>query len=97
MNNYSYESTSGPKPKRGFEYIRNVLHFKNCIHDGYFSPNMKREGPGITILDNGAIIVGNYRNDQNFGMTLIWIDMQTYFIGEFNKGALDGPFVIRAP
>lgn len=30
-------------------------------------------------------------------MCLIWIDMETYFIGEFNIGALDGPFVVRTP
>ena len=31
------------------------------------------------------------------GRCLIWITLDTYFIGEFNKGALDGAFVIRSP
>ena len=77
--------------------VRMLTHFKNSIHDGYFSDSMKREGPGITILDGGLAILGNYKNDQNFGFTLVFLAHDTYFIGEFNKGALDGPFIIRAP
>lgn len=42
---------------------------------------MKREGPGITILDNGVVMLGNYKNDQNNGMTLVFLSPDTYFIG----------------
>lgn len=77
---------------------RMLVHFKNSLHDGFFSPDtMRREGPGITILDNGCLVIGSYKNDQNMGHTLIFLSPDTYFIGEFNKGALDGSFVIRSP
>lgn len=58
---------------------------------------MRREGPGITILDGGSVILGLYKNDQNIGHCCIFLTIDTYFIGEFNKGALDGGFVIRSP
>lgn len=41
--------------------------------------------------------MGNYKNDQNVGISCIFLTTDTYFIGEFNKGALDGGFVIRSP
>lgn len=61
--------------------FRILSHFKNCLHDGFFTQSMKREGPGISILDNDCIVLGNYKNDNNVGNTLIFLNYDTYFIG----------------
>ena len=79
-------------------YTRILAHFKNSVHEGFFKTNSPhREGPGITLMDNSACIVGNYRNDQLHGQTLLFLSFDTYAIAEFNKGMLDGAFVIRSP
>ena len=57
----------------------------------------RREGPGITILDSGSVIIGSFKQDQLNGLSLIHITLDTYFIGEISKGCLNGPFVIRSP
>lgn len=49
------------------------------------------------MIDNGSVVIGNFKNDQSIGISLIFISTDTYFMGEFNKGVLDGAFVIRSP
>lgn len=75
-----------------------LKHFKNCVHEGYFKNiSSHREGPGITFMDNACCVVGNYKNDQLHGRSLLFLTFDTYAIAQFNKGTLDGPFVIRSP
>ena len=62
-------------------YTRLLTHFKNSIYEGFFKTNLShREGPGLTIMDNMACIIGNYRNDQLSGQTLIFLTPNTYAI-----------------
>ena len=51
------------------------------MHEGYFTNNQSREGYGVTIFDDSAIIIGRYKNDLLTGRALIWITLDTYFIG----------------
>ena len=79
-------------------YTRLLAHFKNSVHEGFFKTNSPhREGPGITFMDNTACILGSYKNDQLSGQTLLFLSFDTYAIADFNKGTLDGSFVIRSP
>jgi hypothetical protein len=48
-------------------------------------------------MDNQALTIGKYKNDLLTGICLIWISHETYYIGYFTRGLLDGPFVIRSP
>jgi hypothetical protein len=32
-------------------------------------------------MDNDSIILGNYKNDNNIGLTLIFLSTDTYYIG----------------
>ena len=77
------------------EYL-GLFHYKNSIFQGYIS-NYKKEGEGICIFDNKAIIVGKFKNDQLSGQCLIMLYPQMYFLGGFTSGMLDGPFVVRSP
>ena len=62
-------------------HTRLLAHFKNSMHEGFFKVNgSQREGPGITFMDNTAVIIGCYRNDQLNGQTLIYLTQDTYAI-----------------
>lgn len=61
--------------------LRTLVHFKNAVHDGFFKDSAShREGPGITLMDNSACIIGNYKNDHLSGQTLIFLNPTTYAI-----------------
>lgn len=43
------------------------------------------------------MFIGKFANDQMDEECVIILDPDTYFIGTFKKGALDGPFCLRSP
>lgn len=63
---------------------------------GEIKSNMK-ENAGILILDNGEVLIGNFKNDQLHGDCVVFINSETYVIGSFTRGLLDGVFVLRNP
>ena len=74
-----------------------LTHEKNSMYEGSFSKENRREGFGIAILDDSSLIIGKFKSDQLVETCLLYLNLNTYFLGNFNKGALDGNFVIRSP
>lgn len=72
------------------------MHYKNALFQGYIAKG-KKEGNAITLIDNGAVIIGKFEVDQLCGQCVLMIYPDTYFMGTFKKGMLDGPFVVRSP
>lgn len=73
-----------------------LLHYKNAIFHGYISA-FRKNGEAIVMLDNGAIIIGRFANDQLEGECLIILTPTTYFLGSFKQGLLNGHFAVRSP
>jgi hypothetical protein len=72
------------------------LHYKNAIFHGFLS-NLRKQGEAIVVFDNKAVLIGKFTNDQISDECVIMIAPDTYFIGTFKKGLLDGSFSIRSP
>lgn len=51
----------------------------------------------MLFMDNGEVLIGNFKNDQLNGDCIVFIDPETYVIGTFTRGLLDGNFVLRNP
>lgn len=73
-----------------------MLHYKNAIFHGYIS-GLRKQGEAIVLLDNRAVLIGCYTNDQLSDQAVIILYPDTYFIGYFRNGLLDGPFTVRSP
>lgn len=73
-----------------------LLHYKNAIFHGYLS-GLRKHGEAIVVLDIRAILIGKFSNDQLTDECVIMLTPDTYFIGSFKNGLLDGPFAIRSP
>lgn len=73
-----------------------LLHYKNAIFQGYIT-SLRKEGEAIVIFDNKSTLIGKFANDQLNDQCIIFLTSDTYFIGSFKKGLLDGSFVIRSP
>lgn len=73
-----------------------MLHYKNAIFHGYLS-GLRKHGEAIVLLDNRGVLIGSYSNDQLSDQAVILLHPDTYFIGTFRNGLLDGPFTVRSP
>jgi hypothetical protein len=73
-----------------------VFFVKNCVFHGEIKSQMK-ENVAILILDNGEVLIGNFVNDQLEGDCVVFINSETYAIGSFSRGLLNGAFVLRNP
>jgi hypothetical protein len=71
-----------------------IVQYKNCTFHGQIYGSIK-QNTGILLLDNGEIIIGNFVNDQLNGETVIFLNPETYVIGTFTRGMLDGKFILR--
>jgi hypothetical protein len=63
---------------------------------GEIKSHMK-ENAGILILDNGEVLIANFKNDQLHGDCIVFVNSETYAIGSFSRGLLDGVFVLKNP
>lgn len=73
-----------------------VLHYKNGLFHGVVSDGRK-QGEAICLYDAGAVLVGRFANDLISGQAVMLLSPDSYFMGSFKKGMLDGPFVLRTP
>jgi hypothetical protein len=73
-----------------------VLHYKNGLFHGVVS-DARKQGEAICLYDAGAVLVGRFANDLISGQAVMLLSPESYFIGSFKKGMLDGPFVLRTP
>ena len=55
------------------DHIHDLIHYKNCYFQGNIFDSLK-QNTGITVLDTGEIIIGNFKNDQLHGNCLIFIN-----------------------
>ena len=73
-----------------------LLHYKNAIFHGHIG-KMRKNGEALIAFDAGSLFIGKFANDQMDEECVIILEPDTYFIGAFKKGALDGPFCVRSP
>jgi hypothetical protein len=58
---------------------------------------MRKNGEALIAFDAGSLFIGKFTNDKMDDECVIILEPETYFIGNFKKGDLDGPFCVRSP
>lgn len=73
-----------------------LLSYRNGYYQGEVRGG-RRQGQGVLLLDDGLIVVGNWRADLLFGPALAFLSSEEYAFLEFNRGQLEGRCCFRSP
>lgn len=72
-----------------------VLSYRNAYYQGEIKEYV-RHGFGVLIVDEGPIIVANWKQDLAFGTAFAFISCEEYAFLEFNRGELEGVCQFRS-
>jgi hypothetical protein len=65
------------------------LSYRNAYYQGE-TRDLARHGSGLLIIDEGPIMVANWKHDLLFGTAFAFLNSEEYAFLEFNRGELEG-------
>lgn len=72
-----------------------LLSYRNAYYQGE-TRELMRHGAGLLIVDEGPILVANWKQDLLFGPAFAFLSSDEHAFLEFNRGELEGTCLFRS-